>query len=233
MCKWNQSIGEIWKQAGPPMRSLSSSKDVPFPISKQFLWLLHKTPQHTPTSLSAPQPPSPLILPHPCPTPRGQMLGKTAASGGLRVWVCSAFGCVFVACVACGLIDTVSCRWWGGGQLPRTPPFELRWASVLHHEIRRPEGKVSPSPTSTPGMLSCHSSASWQCLQFLLLVISQASAAGCADVEEPLVVWGQEPALSVEMPEFRAQLWLYQLFSFGQVTYLLYTSDSLLAKWRW
>ena len=105
MCKWNQSIGEIWKQAGPPMRSLSSSKDVPFPISKQFLWLLHKTPQHTPTSLSAPQPPSPLILPHPCPTPRGQMLGKTAASGGLRVWVCSAFGCVFVACVACGLID--------------------------------------------------------------------------------------------------------------------------------
>ena len=109
MCKWNWNIGEIWKQAGPLIRILSSSRMCPSPSTSRVTSAAVQDPPppnthshfhiHYPFSLPTHSSPS---LSH---TSREERLERPLSSGGLRVWVCSAFGCVFVACVACGPVD--------------------------------------------------------------------------------------------------------------------------------
>ena len=96
------------KASRPPNQKSVKFKDVSFPIYKQSFFSCctrPPPPTHTPISISTTRSPSPPVLPHPCPIPRGRTLGKAIALRWAQVWVCSAFGCVFVACVACGPID--------------------------------------------------------------------------------------------------------------------------------
>lgn len=152
ICKWSWNIRGISRRLAPDEKSVSF-KNASFPISMQRFscWC---------TENSLGTLPFPRVLPsflssHPSvfsgPQLKCRRCGKAIAfhPGGLRVWICSAFGCVLVACVAFSLVDqpSVPCE----VLLPWPPPFGFLWASLLHHEGKTPEGKCPCLPQGPTG----------------------------------------------------------------------------------
>ena len=194
ICKWSWNIRGISRWQAPDEKSVSF-KNASFPMSMQRFscWC---------TENSLGTLPFPRVLPsflssHPsvfsAPQLKCRRCGKAIAfhPGGLRVWICSAFGCVLVACEVL---------------LPWPPPFGFLWASVLHHEGKTPEGKCPCLPL----VLVARSEPTFLCWLCCCGRVSLVGVKACARCHHTCV--------------------LYQLSSLGQVTQLLYTSDSLLAK---